>query len=112
VQPERRANPRFACDLAAEIVVGDATSSRRVIDVSRGGISLVGDDPVAIGTHLTIKLQASNEDGDTEALDITGRIVWCTPTKDGTYQLGIKFDEGGPKRARRLEHLLEMLTPR
>ena len=112
MQPERRANPRFACDLSAEIVVDGVSSPRRVVDISRGGISLVGDEPVAIGTHSTIKLEARTDDGETESLELTGTIVWCTQTKDGTYQLGTKFDDAkGPERTRRLEHLLEMLTP-
>jgi c-di-GMP-binding flagellar brake protein YcgR len=111
VERERREDPRFACDLGAEIVIDDgAPATRRVVDISRGGISMVGGEPVAIGTYLTIKLQASSDQG-TEALDIGATIVWCTQTKDGTYQLGAKFDEAkGRDSARRFEHLLELVS--
>jgi c-di-GMP-binding flagellar brake protein YcgR len=112
-ESDRRKNPRFACDVAAAIVIDEAAPSpRRVVDISRGGISMVGD-PVEIGTHLTIQLEASTDEGDNETLDIGATIVWCTKTKDGTYQLGAKFDEAkGRDRSRRFEHLLELLAGR
>lgn len=112
VQADRRANPRFSCDLTAEIVIADAEPSpRRVVDIGRGGISLVGAEPIPTGTHLTIKLEATTDGGENEVLDITGTIVWCTQTKDGSYQLGAKFDDAkGRDRTRRFEHLLELLT--
>jgi c-di-GMP-binding flagellar brake protein YcgR len=111
VEPERRTNPRFACDVAASIVIDEATPSpRRVVDISRGGISMLGEDPVTVGTHLMVHLQASADDGDTESLDIGATVVWCTQTKDGTYQIGARFDEAkGRDRSQRFEHLLELL---
>jgi c-di-GMP-binding flagellar brake protein YcgR len=110
---ERRENPRFACDLAAAICVDDgAPSPRRVVDISRGGISMVGDDPVAIRTHVSIELAATTDDGETEAVAIGATIMWCSKTKDETYQLGAKFDEAkGRERSRRFDRLLELLCP-
>lgn len=111
VEQERRANPRFACDLEAKLAVFDGEpATRRVVDIGRGGISLVGPDPVPIGTHVTLELAATTGDGEREALDISGTVVWCTQMKDGAYQLGAKFDDArGKDRARRLDRVLALL---
>jgi hypothetical protein len=107
---ERRANPRFSCDLEAAVDVDGESSEHRVVDVGRGGISLVGEEPIAIGTHITIRLRAIVEDEPQEPFDVPGTVVWCSKTKDDTFQVGAKFDDSmGRQRERKLEALLAQL---
>lgn len=108
---ERRADPRFACDVQARISTPDGVSAEgRTIDISASGICMLSADPVPPGSHATFSLQLVFEHATSDSLVLPGRVVWCTPLNEG-YQVGATFsstlDAGS---VRKLDNLLAVLS--
>ncbi len=107
---ERRSDRRFACDVQARISTPDGVDSEgRTVDISASGICMLSADPVPPGSHANFALQLVLEHATSDSLVLPGRVVWCTPLKDG-YQVGAMFsstlDAGS---VRKLDNLLAVL---
>lgn len=111
---ERRAHPRFTCDLAATVAIaGAAAEELRCVDVSRGGICLRGQLDVPTKTEVTVSIRASWDGGETDALVLGGRVMWCSPVAGGERQLGVLFrGDLAEDVRRRLGVLLDLLKGR
>ena len=89
---ERRVDARFSCDLAATIGTSDGQRfEARAADLSFSGICMHGPQPVPTGTDLTLELRLQMAGGESDRLVLPARLVWCTPTRDGQFQLGARF---------------------
>jgi hypothetical protein len=104
-----RKNRRFAVDVEATLDLPGERLRARTRDISRAGICLLTDRPVAAGAILPVELVlAFGDDAYSEPLSLNARIVWCT-NLDGTYQLGAMFDEVTDQQDGFLEMFLEYL---
>ena len=89
---ETRAHPRYALEIDAEVRAGERNLPARTKNISRGGIAVSASEAVAVGTTVTISLAlVFNEAAKSEPLPLQGRVVWCSPLAENTYQLGVMF---------------------
>ena len=94
-----RAHPRYALEIDAELRLGDRTLPARTRNVSRGGIAITVSDPVPIGSGVTVSMALvfaldeapQGSSAMSEPLPLQGRVVWCSPLTEGSYQLGVMF---------------------
>ncbi|HEY0709905.1 MAG TPA: PilZ domain-containing protein [Polyangia bacterium] len=104
-----RKNRRFAVDVEATLDIKGQRLRARTRDISRSGICLITDQPIAAGQLLPVELVlAFGDDAYSEPLSLTARIVWCT-NLDGNYQVGAMFDEVTDQQDGFLEMFLEYL---
>ncbi|MCI2284554.1 PilZ domain-containing protein [Colwellia sp. MSW7] len=60
-------------------------------DLSATGIAIEVDHPLAMSTHVKIKLQSSSE--QVQPLDIRGKVVRIDEECEGMYLVGIAIEE-------------------
>lgn len=56
-------------------------------DVSEGGLSLDSENPVAIGSNITIEIPI-----ESPPFQARGIVAWCRPEGDH-YAIGVQFDD-------------------
>jgi hypothetical protein len=61
-----------------------------VLDVSETGVRMLLKVALARGQEVEIVLQPAGYPRDVK---LTGHIVWCIPTADGSHGVGIQFDK-------------------
>ena len=89
---ERRENPRFSCDVEAEVRLEDGRRlPARTQDISFSGICVVAGEKVPPKTRAIFALRLVMDWAETEPLELPGVVVWCTRTRDG-HQVGARFD--------------------
>lgn len=90
-QPNLRQHPRFAVELAAEIVVGGERIQTPTKDMSRGGICLISPKRLPTGTEIVLSLSlVLGTRAFSESLRLSGRVVWCTEIEQA-FQVGVAF---------------------
>jgi Tfp pilus assembly protein PilZ len=88
----RREHPRFALEIDAELRIGDRKLPARTRNVSHGGLAMTTTDPLPIGAEVTVMLAlVFDESSMSEPLPLQGRVVWCSPIVDDSFQLGVMF---------------------
>jgi hypothetical protein len=101
--PKRREHPRYNVDIKVAVSVADAKLAARTRDMSRAGLCLIADQPIASDTEISLELVLTfGESGATEPLQLTGKVAWCTALF-GSYQIGVKFVKVDGERARYLD---------
>lgn len=60
-------------------------------DLSATGIAIEVDHPLAMSTHVKIKLNSSSE--QVQALDMRGKVVRIDEECEGVYLVGIAIEE-------------------
>lgn len=89
--PNSRRHPRFAVQLAAEVQDGDETLTVVTKDMSRGGICVICPKLLPSGSEIQLSLSlVLGAAKFSESLQLSGRVVWCTPVDRG-FQVGIAF---------------------
>ena len=79
-------------------------------DISQGGICMVCPSSVIRGAWIKVLLSLIlDEKTFSESLEVTGKVVWCTPLGEARYQLGISFDRLDEARANYLDIFLRLL---
>jgi Tfp pilus assembly protein PilZ len=87
-----RVHPRYALEIDAEIAFGGERFPARTRNVSSGGLSVLTDQPVAVGQDVTVTISlVFEEQAMSEPLPLRGRVVWCTPLDTGQHQVGVTF---------------------
>jgi PilZ domain len=91
VMADRRAAPRFALILAAEITdLGSGTRlAARTSDVSRTGCYVDTLNPIPMGSAIRIVLNQSDE-----AFEVTAKVVYVSPQ----LGMGVHFDSPIPAK--------------
>jgi len=107
--PKRREHPRFNVDLTVAVTVADAKFAARTRDMSRAGLCLIGEQPIAADTEISLELVLTfGEAGTSEPLKMFGRVAWCT-AMFGAYQIGVKFVKVDDEGARYLDMFVGFL---
>lgn len=89
---EKRAHQRFPVEIEAQIVADGFSLIALTKDISRGGICLVCPKNLATGTELFMSISlVLGPDTFSESLELSGRVVWCTPIGQ-MFQVGASFD--------------------
>lgn len=88
---ESRQHPRYAIALDCEISFAGRVVATESRDLSRGGISLNGPQPIDVSSEVDLAIALVFGDNTfSEPLRLTAVIVWCTRLGD-QYQIGAKF---------------------
>jgi hypothetical protein len=106
----QRRDRRYVVDVDASIRLPEGrTIKARTRDLSRNGICLIGDQTLPVGVVVGIELVLSFGDNSfSEPLNLTGRVVWCTPLAD-SFQLGAMFEDVSDQQDQFLEMFLHYL---
>ena len=107
--PVRREHPRFNVDIQVAVTVADAKFAARTRDMSRAGLCLIGEQPIAADTEISLELVLTFGDaGTSEPLKVIGRVAWCTALF-GSFQIGVKFVKVDDDLARYLDMFVGFL---
>ena len=107
--PKRREHQRFNVDLHVAVTVANAKFAARTRDMSRAGLCLIGEQPIAADTEISLELVLTFGDtGTSEPLTVLGRVAWCTALF-GSYQIGVKFVKVDDDTARYLDMFVGFL---
>ena len=92
-------------------IAGRKTPETLVIakDVSAGGIRLETQEPVELGTQVTLKVNA-NVAPIREVLEITGKVVRVREISPEVYEWGIEFEDIGKEKQAELNKRIELLA--
>ncbi len=105
-----REHPRYALEVDAEVRTAHGTIPARTRDVSRGGLALALDEPLALGTELTLNLAlVFDEETFSEPLLLRARVVWCTRLGEA-HQIGTTFVAMTTDQRAYLDMFLRYLT--
>lgn len=78
-------------------------------NVSRGGVAADLQTAVPVGTEIECDLQlVFDDDAQSEALPVPGRVVWCTAVEDN-FQIGVAFKPMTTDKAQLLAMFLRYL---
>src|SRR5687768_12381054 len=81
--PPSRAHPRYALEIDAKITSGAEHFPARTRNVSKGGLSIITEQPLPVGNDVTVTIAlVFDEQAMSEPLPLRGRVVWCTPLED------------------------------
>lgn len=104
-----REHPRYAHEAVVTLRVGGKLHTGRTTNVSRGGVAAEVDTLIAVGTDIECDLQlVFDDDAQSEALRVPGRVVWCTGLEDG-FQVGVAFKPLAADKAQFLTLFLRYL---
>lgn len=108
---ERRASPRFACDVEAQIELPDGSRvEARTVDISFSGICLHAESQVPARAQVNFHLKLIFQWAESDTMSIPGLTVWCTPV-EGQFQIGARFDKHMDSASwTRLDVLLQFLS--
>jgi PilZ domain len=107
--PARREHPRFNVDIQVAVAVADVKFAARTRDMSRAGVCLVAEQPIARETEISLQLVLTfGEAGASEPLKVIGRVAWCTALF-GSFQIGVKFVKVDDDLARYLDMFVGFL---
>lgn len=85
----RRKYPRYEIEIEARIYTADLNLPVQVVDISKGGIGIVSEKPIEIGSKISISLYPIIED------PIVGTTVWSIFSEEGRkyyYRIGIETE--------------------
>lgn len=78
-------------------------------NVSRGGVAADLSTAVPVGTEIECDLHlVFDDDAQSEALRVPGRVVWCTAVEDN-FQVGVAFKPMTADKAQLLAMFLRYL---
>ncbi len=102
---KRRAAPRVGSRLT--VTCNSSHSFRAVLnDLSRGGFSVRSKRAMTIGEQLRAKFGVAGLPG---LLDLQGPVVNVVPLKDGTFRVGVQFEQLPKETLQRVMSLIEVL---
>lgn len=100
-QDELRDYPRFPLDAEARIsnFEGTSLSTARTLDVSKGGVHVISDIPVALDEVYTLAFAVPHEGGRSNVFALMD-VVYCARADDGSaYEIGFAFRQVGVSHA-------------
>lgn len=106
---DKRAHPRYAIALDAEIDAGESKAQGRTQDLSLGGFCMQAKHSLAAGAACKARIALVFAEGQfSEHLEIPSTVMWSTPIR-GAHQIGVKFGPLGPQIRGYLEMFIKFL---
>ncbi|HAS51866.1 MAG TPA: hypothetical protein DCS21_09065, partial [Gammaproteobacteria bacterium] len=63
-----------------------------VVDISLGGLRLIGSEALSIGEVIPLRMEASLESGRRESCELQGKTVWSGEDENpGWFTAGLEF---------------------
>jgi hypothetical protein len=101
-----RQHPRLTHRVPVKLSTPKSTRAA-LENISRGGVAVIVDEPIAVGDPLTITLSIGKME---TPLELEGTVVRVKPTGDGRTQAGVRLVELLPEAQALLDELLEYLV--
>ncbi len=81
----------------AIMLIGNMEIKAVMIDLSEGGMAIITDYGIPLGTELALKftlvdIYTSDQEDNNKIIETLGRVTYCTPI-DKTNRIGISFTE-------------------
>ena len=107
---DKRVFPRFACELAVELLTpGGLIHTGVSRNLSRGGVCLETVDAVRSGEEVVVRITLVFADARaSEPLELPAQVVWCT-SFGSSHQVGTQFRRLSEDRATYLDMFLRYL---
>ena len=107
---ESRKHPRFKVKVQARATIGQRVLEALTRDISGGGICLLLSEELEPGTVMELSLALLlGHNSFSESLELSGKVVWCTPIEDEGFQTGVMFVAVDPQTQGYLEMFLRFL---
>jgi c-di-GMP-binding flagellar brake protein YcgR len=106
---EKRTSVRYEVELAAEVVVDGRVLVAATQNISKGGVGVVLDQPLASGSEVGLMLFLTEdgiEDPDEEPLEVTAHVRWSQPHPGGKHVSGVQFTALSADQRGQLERFL------
>ncbi len=93
--PEQRRSPRWQLKTAARIVLSSKQVAEvRTLDISAGGLSVVADFSLPVGTTLQVSLLLPPRVGNAVPLSARAEVMNCVlDGRSGGFRIGMQFIE-------------------
>ena len=111
-QEQRRAHPRYATSLAAELTIGEDTIACTANNLSMGGVGISLSHALAEGAQLLVNLflvEEEIEDATTPSMNLQAQVVWISQTDGGDFQAGLRWLQLTPQHTQLLQHFFARL---
>lgn len=105
---DNRKDPRYAAS-SLRIILKDDKNFRgeKIRDISLGGVFVRMEDPLPVGTTLTLTLDPKLGMGD---IKLEGEVIWNTADMDNVDNgIGVKFKEMPGRIKEKLDKLFKTL---
>lgn len=91
----------------ARLLLGDAAAVKgKTIDISMSGVSIMLDEPVAVGRPCTLVFEPS-VNGKLVKISIQGKAVYCTCVGTSGFRVGMQFAPPDAAMAKLIRQLLQ-----
>lgn len=93
--PEQRRSPRWQIKTAARLVLNsNQVANARTLDISAGGLSVVADFSLPVGTKLQVSLLLPPRVGNAIPLSARAEVMNCIlDGRNGGFRIGMQFVE-------------------
>ena len=108
---DKRRHPRFELTLPVKYQLSGSDGSdhgcgiSRSLDLSKGGLKLVGSANAVPGDQITITVQSGNE-----SITLTGAVRWIHQLAYRQCEIGVRFEDVQSQDQQSLLRLLESLS--
>ncbi len=92
--PEQRRSPRWQIKTAARLVVlnSNQVAEARTLDISSGGLSIIADFSLKVGTLLQVSLLLPPKVKDAVPLSARAEVMNCVfDGRNGGFRIGMQF---------------------
>lgn len=109
----KRLAPRKEIDCIARLDAIDGPTQKlvegKVVDLSRGGISLLVADALTPGAQYIAKFEISFN-GEAHSIAVPSVLIYCARIPDNLHKVGLQFKELRPESAEAISRFMEHLA--
>ncbi len=109
----RRTHPRFHTALSVEVFTGKDVIPAQAQNLSLGGVGIAVDSPLQEQAQVGLSMflvEDGIEDERTDALNVRGQVIWCTPSDTAGFLAGIRFAPLQAAELQKIQHFLVRLV--
>jgi len=106
-QKDARTAARKVLRCPARLMLGDAAAIKgRTIDISMTGVSIMLDEPIAVGRPCTLVFDPP-VNGKLVKISIPGKAIYCTCVGTSGFRVGMQFAPQDAAMAKLIRQLLQ-----
>ena len=85
---------RHPTDIPISWSLGDIVppGGEHLRNISEGGLAFISHHDIAVGASIDIHIPVVRPE-----VSIKGEVVWCGPTDDGCFEIGVRFIDAGQR---------------
>ena len=85
---------RHPTDIPIRWSLGDIVppGGEHLRNISEGGLAFISHHNITVGASIDINIPVGRPD-----VSVKGEVVWCSPTDDGCFEIGVRFIDVGQR---------------